>query len=122
GASRTLHYTNAGHNFPILVRADRSVTRLATGGLVLGVAADAHYAQDSVTLQSGDRLVLFTDGITEAEGHDGHEFSDDRLVETVLANRSESPWRLVDAIVNRVAAFTGGVFRDDATILAVAIR
>jgi phosphoserine phosphatase RsbU/P len=122
GTGRTLHYTNAGHNFPILVRADGSVVRLATGGLVLGVTGDARYAQDSVALQSGDRLVLFTDGITEAEGRDGDEFGDDRLVETVVALRGESPWRMVDAIVNRVCAYTGGVFRDDATLLAIAIR
>ena len=122
GAGRTLHYTNAGHNFPILVRADGSVVRLATGGLVLGVAADAHYQQDSVVLQAGDRLVLFTDGITEAERRDGEEFGDDRLVETVVALRGESPLRIVDAIVNRVCAFTGGVFRDDATLMAVSIR
>ena len=119
---RTLEYTNAGHNFPILVHADGSVERLGTGGLVLGVAADARYAQDSVTLRSGDRLVLFTDGITEAERRDGIDFGDDRLVETVRALRGESPWRMVDAIVNRVCEFTGGVFLDDATLFAVAIR
>jgi phosphoserine phosphatase RsbU/P len=119
---RTLHYTNAGHNFPILVRADGSIERLATGGLVLGVAADARYEQDSVTLRSGDRLVLFTDGITEAEARDGSEFGDDRLVATVLAHRDRSPWRLVDAIVDRVCDYTGGVFRDDATLVAVAIE
>jgi phosphoserine phosphatase RsbU/P len=122
GTSRTLHYTNAGHNFPILVHADGSVERLGTGGLVLGVAANACYAQDSVALRSGDRLVLFTDGITEAERRDGTEFGDDHLVETVLAHRSESPRRMVDAIVNCVDDFTGGAFRDDATILAVAIQ
>jgi sigma-B regulation protein RsbU (phosphoserine phosphatase) len=119
---RTLHYTNAGHNFPILVRADGSIVRLATGGLVLGVAAEAHYEQDSVALQSGDRLVLFTDGITEAEGRDGDEFGDDRLIETALAHRSGSAWQMVEAIVNRVYDYTGGVFRDDATLVAVAIR
>ena len=119
---RTLHYTNAGHNFPILVRADGSIERLGTGGLVLGVAADARYEQDSVALQSGDRLVLFTDGITEAEARDGSDFGDDRLVATVLAHRDLSPWRMVDAIVDRVSDFTGGLFRDDATLLAVAIR
>jgi len=125
--ARTLHYTNAGHNLPILVRADGSVVRLATGGLVLGVAGDARYAQDSVALQSGDRLGLFTDGITEAEGRSvddfsGDEFGDDRLVDTVVALRGESPWRMVDAIVNRVTDHTGGLFRDDATLLALAIR
>ena len=119
---RTLQYTNAGHNFPILARADGSVERLGTGGLVLGVAPDADYAQDSVTLRSGDRLVLFTDGIIEAERRDGSEFGDDRLVETVLATRRDSPRRMVDAILKSVCEYTGGVFRDDATLLAVAIR
>jgi len=119
---RTLQYTNAGHNFPILVRADGSIERLGTGGLVLGVNADARYAQDSVALRSGDRLVLFTDGITEAERSDGTDFGDDRLVETVRALRGDSPRRMVDAIVHRVCEFTGGVFRDDATLLAIAIR
>ena len=120
--ARTLHYSNAGHNFPILVRANGSIIRLGMGGMVLGVSADASYAQEAVTLESGDRIVLFTDGITEAEGRDGDEFGDDRLLETVVSLRHESPWRMVDAIVNRVAGFTGGLFRDDATLLAVSIR
>ena len=119
---RTLQYTNAGHNFPILVRANGSVIRLGTGGLVMGISPEARYTQDSVRLESGDRIVLFTDGITEAEGPDGTEFDDDRLVETVVAHRRESAWRMVDAIINRVTAFTGGRFRDDATLLSVAIR
>lgn len=119
---RTLQFTNAGHNLPILVRADGSVARLDGGGLVLGVAAHADYSQGSVTLQSGDRLLLFTDGIVEAEGRDGSEFSDDRLLDIVIANRNESPRRLVETILDRVASFTGGSFRDDATLVAIAIR
>lgn len=119
---RTLQYTNAGHNFPILVRADGSVIRLSSGGLVMGISPDAPYEQDSVRLESGDRVVLFTDGITEAEAADGSEFGDERLIDIVIANRTESPWRMVDAIVNRVSKFTGGSFRDDATIVTVAVR
>ena len=118
---RQLHYTNAGHNLPILVRADGTIARLDAGGMVLGVAADAHYTQDTVALSSGDRLVLFTDGITEAEDADGQEFGDDRLLETVVTLRGETPWRIVDAIVQRVSTFTGGYFRDDATLLVVEI-
>jgi phosphoserine phosphatase RsbU/P len=118
---RQLHYTNAGHNLPILVRADGTIARLDAGGMVLGVAAHAHYTQDTVALTSGDRLVLFTDGITEAEDADGQEFGDDRLLETVVTLRGETPWRIVDAIVQRVSTFTGGCFRDDATLLVVEI-
>jgi phosphoserine phosphatase RsbU/P len=121
-ARRELHYTNAGHNLPILVRANGTIARLDAGGMVLGISADAHYTQDTVHLTSGDRLVLFTDGITEAEAADGEEFSDDRLLETVVALRGETPWRMVDAIVQRVSAFTGGRFRDDATLFVAAIR
>ncbi|HKE86036.1 MAG TPA: SpoIIE family protein phosphatase [Vicinamibacterales bacterium] len=120
--ARTLHYSNAGHNFPILVRANGSILRLGMGGMVLGVSAAASYAEEAVTLEPGDRILLFTDGITEAEGRAGDEFGDDRLMETVVSLRHESPWRMVDAIVNRVAAFTGGLFRDDATLLAVSLR
>ena len=120
--ARTLHYTNAGHNFPILVRADGSVIRLDDGGFVLGFSADACYTQASVRLESGDRLLLFTDGIVEAEAADGSEFSDDHLVDIVRTHRGDSAWRIVDTIVARVNSFAGGHFRDDATLLAVAIR
>ena len=60
-----LTYANAGHYPPILVRADGSVERLSTGGPVLGVFADASYDQRQIPVASGDRLILFTDGITE---------------------------------------------------------
>ncbi|HZM63175.1 MAG TPA: SpoIIE family protein phosphatase [Vicinamibacterales bacterium] len=118
---RQLQYTNAGHNLPILVRADGTIVRLDAGGLVLGVAADARYTQGTVAISRGDRLVLFTDGITEAESADGQEFDDDRLLQTVVSLRGETPWRMVDAIVQRVSAFTGGHFRDDATLFVAAI-
>jgi sigma-B regulation protein RsbU (phosphoserine phosphatase) len=118
---RQLQYTNAGHNLPILLRADGTIARLDTGGLVLGIAADAAYSQDTVAVASGDRLVLFTDGITEAEAADGEEFGDDRLLETVVNLRGETPWCMVDAIVQRVSTFTDGHFRDDATLVVAAI-
>jgi sigma-B regulation protein RsbU (phosphoserine phosphatase) len=117
---RQLQYTNAGHNLPILVRADGTIVRLDAGGLVLGIAADARYTQGTVAISRGDRLVLFTDGITEAESADGQEFDDDRLLQTVVSLRGETPWRMVDAIVQRVSAFTGGRFRDDATLFVAA--
>src|SRR4051794_5009054 len=65
-ATGILTYTNAGHYLPILVRADGAVERLGEGGPVLGVIPDADYGQAHVALGPGDRLVLFTDGLTEA--------------------------------------------------------
>jgi sigma-B regulation protein RsbU (phosphoserine phosphatase) len=117
----TLACSNAGHNPPILVRADGTVSRPATGGMVLGVLADNAYSQAELPLRSGDRLVLFTDGITEAGSHEGREFGDDRLVELVVAHRDRPAPELLDAIFREVSAFTGGVFADDATLISVAV-
>ena len=121
-AAGTISYSNAGHNPPLLVHADGSVERLMTGGLVLGVFADTTYAQREVALVPGDRLVLFTDGLTEAENGEGVDFGDDRLVEAAVAHRHEGAAALLDAILTRARTFTGASFADDATLITVAIR
>jgi phosphoserine phosphatase RsbU/P len=119
--ARTLVYSNAGHNLPILARADGSIERLRPCGLVLGVVAESRYEQASIELRPGDRLVLFTDGIVEAAREDGEQFGDERLVEVVARHRAAPAHRLVDVIRDGVAAFTGGVFQDDATLVCAAI-
>ena len=115
-------FSNAGHNPPILARADGSVERLAPSGAVLGVLPDGVYEQADIDVRPGDRLVLFTDGIVEAERLDGEQFGDERLIETIAAHRCESAQGLLDAILDAVSAFTGGAFQDDATLLSVAIH
>ncbi len=117
----TLACSNAGHSPPILVRADGSVWRPASDGMVLGVLEHNTYSQSEVPLRSGDRLVLFTDGITEAGSHEGREFGDDRLVEFAVAHRHQSAPELLDSLFREVSAFTRGVFADDATLISVAI-
>ena len=72
-------------------------------------------------LQSGDRLILFTDGITEAGSHEGREFGDDRLVNLVVAHRHRSASDILDAIFRDVSAFTADVFSDDATLISIAV-
>jgi sigma-B regulation protein RsbU (phosphoserine phosphatase) len=118
----TLTSSNAGHNPPILVRTNGSVERLSAGGLVLGVNENASYEQSEVRLAGGDRIVLFTDGLNEAEDADGHDFGDDRLVESVVAHRRQSAAALLDTVFGCVREFAGGRFRDDATLITVAIR
>jgi phosphoserine phosphatase RsbU/P len=120
-STRTLACSNAGHNPPILVRADGSVWRPASDGMVLGVLENNVYSQSEVPLRSGDRLVLFTDGITEAGSHEGREFGDDRLVELVIAHRHQSAPELLDSLFREVSDFTGEVFADDATMISLAI-
>jgi len=114
-------YSNAGHYPPILVRVDGSVERLAAGGAVLGVFADGTYTQGRAALGRGDRLVFFTDGITEARTADEEEFGEDRLQTLAIQHRGCSAPALQARLVDAVTAFTGGHFQDDATLIVVAV-
>jgi len=116
-STRTLTYTNAGHNPPILARCDGSIERLTTGGMVTGIFEETMYEEDVVRLEPGDRLVLFTDGITEARSADGTEFEDDGLLRVVRSHRGDDARALVGAIFDQVAAFAGGPLQDDATVM-----
>jgi sigma-B regulation protein RsbU (phosphoserine phosphatase) len=118
--ARTLTYANAGHNAPILVRADGALERLTEGGMPLGLFADAPYDQATVEIRTGDRLVMFTDGITEARDAGGEEFGDDRLIALVDAGRRRSAEELQADITAAVARFCEGRFHDDATLIVIA--
>jgi sigma-B regulation protein RsbU (phosphoserine phosphatase) len=118
-----LTYSNAGHYPPVLARVDGAAERLSTGGAVLGVFPDSHYEQHRVSLAAGDRLVLFTDGITEARAVDrttDEEFGEERLVQLTLEHRACSAPALQARLTEAVASFTGGRFDDDATLIVVA--
>jgi phosphoserine phosphatase RsbU/P len=119
---RTLSYTNAGHCAPILIRASGEVERLEASGAVLGVFPQWPFQQAEVPLGSGDRLVLFTDGISEAANARDEEFGEERLVELIRALRDRGAHELKDRILQAVAAFTGGRSQDDATLLVVAVE
>jgi phosphoserine phosphatase RsbU/P len=120
--TRTLTFSNAGHNPPILVRANGSVERLSTGGLVLGVMPNVLYEQRETPIAAGDRIVLFTDGLNEAENAAGDDFGDERLVETVVSHRNQPAAVLLETIFTKVRDFTGGPFADDATLITIAIH
>jgi sigma-B regulation protein RsbU (phosphoserine phosphatase) len=115
-----LTYTNAGHYLPMLIRPDGSVERLGQGGPVLGVLGDAEYEQAHVSLGAGDRLVLFTDGLTEARSADDEEFGEDRLLHAAVAHRGCSAPALQARLTAEVASFTGGRLQDDATLMVLA--
>ncbi len=118
--ARQLTYCNAGHNAPVLVRAGGSVERLHCGGLVLGLAVEAPYEQGTVQLEPGDRLLLFTDGLTEANNAEGEEFGEERLIETAVENRGLSAKGLEGKLLAAAAAFSSG-FTDDVTLVVVAV-
>ena len=117
----SLTYANAGHFPPVLVRADGTAERLTCGGPVLGVIADAPYEQGQVAISSRDRIVCFTDGITEARTAADEEFGEARLIAAAIENRSCSAPALRTRLMDCVASFTGGAFQDDATLIVVAI-
>ena len=115
-----LTYTNAGHYLPMLVRTDGSVERLGIGGPVLGVLPEADYEQAQVAAAPGDRIVLFTDGITEARNAGDEEFGEQRLLEGAIEHRACSAPALQARLADAVAAFTGGHMHDDATLIVLA--
>jgi sigma-B regulation protein RsbU (phosphoserine phosphatase) len=117
---RTLRYSNAGHGAQLLVRADRTVARLADGGLVLGVIRDAEYRQGQVALASGDRLALYTDGLPEARNPQGEEFGEERLLAEMVAARGLTPLQITERLLGAATAF--GDLHDDATLLIAAVE
>jgi len=121
GAARRLDYVNAGHNAPFVVRADGTHERLREGGAVLGVFDGKTYEQGSVQLSAGDRVVLFTDGITEACNAADEEFGEARLLGVLKEHRGLSPAELQSKILAVVAEFSGNHWQDDATLLVLAV-
>ncbi len=113
-------YANAGHPAPVLVRSDGGVERLRQGGGVLGVDPAWSFDEHEIAVGPGDRLVLFTDGVTEATNGDGAEFGEDRLVGLLRAWRSLDATALTSRVTDAVRAFVGGAPQDDVTLVVLA--
>jgi sigma-B regulation protein RsbU (phosphoserine phosphatase) len=120
-AARRLVYANAGHNAPLLLHRDGTVERLAVGGPVIGMFPECRFEEGEVTFQRGDRLVLFTDGVTELRSAAGEEFGEERLVRVVRENRRRSAAELRSRIFEVLGEFGGGEFQDDATLIVMAV-
>jgi len=102
----TVIYCNAGHPRPILMRVDGSVARLDMGGPILGPIPNATYSIGIQCMAPGDTLVLFTDGVTEANDADDEEYGIERMIHTVRTNRHHDPAAMVDRIFTDVAEFS----------------
>jgi phosphoserine phosphatase RsbU/P len=120
---RKLTYTNAGHNGPILLRKDGSYCRLQSGGSVLGIFPEQRFERGEVELLPGDRLVLFTDGVTEAaDGMSDDFFGEDRLLNLLVQHRALRAEELQEKIMKAIAEFSKGEFHDDATVVVLAVE
>jgi phosphoserine phosphatase RsbU/P len=122
GASRRFSYTNAGHCEPILVRRTGECVRVDHGGVVLGVFPDWSYYEQHVDLEPGDRLVLFTDGITEIANADAEEFGEERLMDVLRTHRALDAEAMQKRVMGAIAEFSGGNFQDDATLIVTAVE
>jgi sigma-B regulation protein RsbU (phosphoserine phosphatase) len=121
-ASRILRFTNAGHCPPLVFCGGHFLTRLEEGGPPISILPNPGFATYQTELQPGSLLVLYTDGVTEAENAAGEEFGEDRLISLISGNTHRLPADLVDEILAAHAAWTGAVEQsDDITILVLKV-
>jgi sigma-B regulation protein RsbU (phosphoserine phosphatase) len=115
---RTVDYINAGHNNPILRRASGQIERLDVGGLPFGIMPDAKYESATVTLAPGDWLIIFTDGLVEAENARQDEYGEARLLTAIEAGKSVEPGEMLKRLMAEVDLFVGATPQhDDVTCL-----
>jgi sigma-B regulation protein RsbU (phosphoserine phosphatase) len=116
---RTLEYCNAGHPCPVVVSRN-NVQQLPAGGAVLGVFPAWTYENATIELAPGDRVLLFTDGITEACGPNGEEFGEEKLADGARTFHTSSAPDLNGKLLTQVTDFCESHFQDDATLLVIA--
>jgi len=115
---RTVDYINAGHNNPILRRASGQVERLDVGGLPFGILPDVKYDSATATLAPGDWLIIFTDGLVEAENARQDEYGEARLLAAIEAGKSIEPTDMLKRLMAEVDLFVGNTPQhDDVTCL-----
>jgi len=121
--NRSLSFSNAGHNPPLLLRADGRVQYLLEGGVALGVLPDARYEERPVALQPGDVLLLYTDGVSEAESPTGEQFGTRRLEQCLKRVAGGTAHEILKGVVDEVTAYAGehGV-SDDLTLVVVKVK
>ncbi|MFL6451768.1 MAG: SpoIIE family protein phosphatase [Bryobacteraceae bacterium] len=119
--TNTLRYSNAGHNAPLLLHTTGEVEFLTSTGVVLGVFPSATYEERTCQFRSGDVLLLFSDGVTEACKPDrDEEFGEERLVAVLRKQREQAAATLLDSIMEEISSFTGGSPPADDVTLVVA--
>jgi sigma-B regulation protein RsbU (phosphoserine phosphatase) len=118
-----LTYCNAGHNPPILLRNDEPEILLNKGGTVLGWIQNLEYREEEISIHSGDEIILYTDGVTEAINHKDEAFEEWRLKKVLKENAKKPPKIIVDQIINEIKIHIAGSSQtDDLTLVIIKIQ
>jgi sigma-B regulation protein RsbU (phosphoserine phosphatase) len=118
--TKLFRYVNAGHNHPFVVRSTGSIERLKEGGIILGVMkAAAPYHEGSVQLSSGDVVVMFTDGISEAMNKEGVDYTEERVEQFLRNVAPSSAQGILENLQNEIARYTSGAPQSDDITLVV---
>lgn len=107
-SNKTLAYTNAGHNPPLLMNADGRARFIEHGGLPLGMFRSPRYYEYYLPIDTGQTIVLYTDGVTEALNAAGEEYGRDRMEQVVREGRNASARELIDLLYRDILRWTDG--------------
>ena len=118
--SGELVYANAGHNLPYVIRQGKAVTALKGGGISLGAMPEIQLPEHTVTLEKGDCLLLYTDGVTETFSESGETFGDERLLETLSQVGDCTSQSVIEKVQDSLHAFRGNTPpSDDVTLVSI---
>ena len=114
----TVHYVNAGHPPPVLLRKNKEIEELQRTGTIIGFKEDRTFGEAAIVLKDGDLIVCYTDGVTEARSKDGTMFGKERLCEVIAGCQSKGAEETVGSILDEIRQFTGDTAQfDDITLL-----
>lgn len=119
-ATQTLEYANGGHNPPILLRPSREAIPLEATGPILGILDNTQFSNATLSLEPGDLIAFYTDGVTEQENPQDEEFSLDRLQQVILNKASDTPTQIVADISDAVSTFAGPTEQSDDFTIVIA--
>lgn len=119
--NHTISYSNAGHENPVLIK-NRNISRLNEGGLPLGIFEDSNYEEVEITMEPGDMIVIFSDGVSDASNDMGDFFSEDRLIDMIRENRKLEPEPLIQLICKSIEDFVENTPQFDDITLSIVKR
>ena len=117
--TREVRYVNCAHCPPLLLRANGELEKLDSTATMLGAFVSWTCTESETILRTGDTLLLYSDGVTEAGADSGDEFGEERLIHALRVNQLQPAEALVQAIIDDVNDFSGGARSDDVTVVAL---